>query len=108
MRITKSDKFMVDKNLQERSNQEIYQKGLRDYADWLRRQIEYYRQASEKVTRYNLKAGEVFEFDFGINVNAETSNRHYGVVLTDSGPMNPIVLVMPLKSSKHGINKNSD
>ena len=46
--------------------------------------------------------------DFGINVNAEFSYRHYALVITDSPEWNPLVLVCPLKSNIRGGHPASD
>ena len=87
----------------------IRQDGMRSQLDWIRRQLEYADYSDKYVLRYDLKRGEIYEIDWGINVNAEFSNRHFGVVLVDSDAANPLVTVCPLKS-KHSsfINPKSD
>ncbi len=82
--------------------------GRREELEWIKRQIEYQNFAETYKLQYNLKRGEIYEFDWGINVNAEFSNRHYGVVLVDSDENNPLVTVIPLKTNKHGANPKSD
>mgnify|MGYP003295471549 CR=1 FL=1 len=77
--------------------------------EWMHREDEYYRFSREHETAYDLRKGEIYEFDWGMNVNAEFSGRHYGVVLRDSGPDNPLVLVCPLKTNhKTKVNFRSD
>ncbi|MCQ2814745.1 MAG: type II toxin-antitoxin system PemK/MazF family toxin [Bacilli bacterium] len=67
--------------------------GMRDQLDWMKRQMEYITFSEQYKLRYNLKRGEIYEIDWGLNVNAEFSNRHYGVVLMDSNEFNPLVIV---------------
>ncbi len=81
---------------------------IEDQMDWLRRQKEYANIAEKVKTRYDLKKGEIYEFDFGINVNAEFSMRHYGVVMCDSSVFDPLVIVCPLKTNHHGAHPRSD
>ena len=82
--------------------------GRKEQLDWIKRQLEYSTFSEKYKLRYDLKRGEILEFDWGINVNAEFSNRHYGVVLADSGEYNPLVIVCPLKSNKNGGHPRSD
>lgn len=82
--------------------------GQREQLDWIKRQIEYYSFAEKYKLRYDLKKGEIYEIDFGINVNSEFSNRHYGVVLKDSSEFNPLVLICPLKTNHSGAHPRSD
>ena len=86
----------------------IRQTGMRDQLDWIKRQLEYSSFSEKYMLRYDLKRGEIYEFDWGINVNAEFSNRHYGVVLADSDIFNPLVTVCPLKSNHNGPHPKSD
>ncbi|HNX15776.1 MAG TPA: type II toxin-antitoxin system PemK/MazF family toxin [Bacilli bacterium] len=82
--------------------------GRKEQLDWIKRQLEYSMFAEKYKLRYDLKKGDILEFDWGINVNAEFSNRHFGVVLADSGEYNPLVIVCPLKSNKNGGHPRSD
>ncbi len=82
--------------------------GFKEQLEWIKRQLEYATFSEKYSLRYNLKKGEIYEFDWGINVNAEFSNRHYGVVLADSNEYNPLVLVCPLKTNKVGAHPKSD
>ena len=82
--------------------------GKTNQLDWLRKMVEYIRLSATYELRYLLKRGEIYEIDFGVNINSEFSNRHYGVVLVDSGPKNPLVLVCPLKTNHTGGHKRSD
>lgn len=82
--------------------------GLKDQLDWIKRQLEYASFSEKYCLRYDLKRGEIYEFDWGINVNAEFSNRHYGVVLADSDIYNPLVTVCPLKTNHGGAHPKSD
>jgi mRNA-degrading endonuclease toxin of MazEF toxin-antitoxin module len=81
---------------------------MKQQLDWIRRQLEYASFSEKYKLRYNLKRGEIYEFDWGYNVNVEFSNRHYGVVLADSNEFNPLVIVCPLKTNKHGPHPRSD
>ncbi|MGM9873615.1 MAG: type II toxin-antitoxin system PemK/MazF family toxin [Bacilli bacterium] len=80
----------------------------RQKADWYRRNDEYARFKEDHEIHYDLKKGEIYEIDWGVNVNAEFSNRHYGVVLENSAEYNPLVLVCPIKTNHNGINRKSD
>lgn len=81
---------------------------LKKHLEWIKRQLEYVEFANEYKIRFALKKGEIYEFDWGVNVNAEFSNRHYGVVLRDSSEYDPLVLVCPLKTNKNGAHPASD
>lgn len=81
---------------------------LKEQLDWIKRQLEYASFATEYKLRFPVKKGEIYEFDWGINVNAEFSNRHYGLVLKDSSEYDPLVLVVPLKTNKRGPHPMSD
>ena len=83
-------------------------KGQFDVIGWLIRQNEYAKYAERNKISMTLKAGEIYEVDFGINVNAEFSYRHYALVLADSHDTNPLVLVCPLKSNTKGPHPASD
>ncbi len=91
-----------------RKQQSIQLKGLKAQLEWVKRQIEYLQFAETHEAQFELKKGELYEFDWGINVNSEFSNRHYGVVLAYSGKNNPLVLVCPLKTNRYGANPHSD
>lgn len=82
--------------------------GMREQIDWMKRQMEYMSFSENYKLRYNLKKGEIYEIDWGLNVNAEFSNRHYGVVLMDSNEYNPLVMVCPLKTNHNGAHPRSD
>lgn len=83
-------------------------KGQFDIIGWLIRQNEYAKYSERNRTSFSVKAGEIYEVDFGINVNAEFSYRHYALVLADSNEQNPLVLVCPLKSNNKGAHPASD
>ena len=104
------DKFKTEKNeyADYGSKHAIRQEGMREQLDWIRRQLEYSSFSEQYILRYDLKRGEIYEIDFGLNVHAEFSNRHYGVVLADSDIFNPLVTVCPLKSNHGSINPKSD
>lgn len=76
--------------------------------EWIKRQLEYSEFSNEYKTRISVKKGEIYEIDWGVNVNAEFSNRHYGVVLRDSNEYDPLVLVCPLKTNRFGGHPASD
>ena len=83
-------------------------KGQFDIIGWLIRQNEYAKYSERNHNSFSVKAGEIYEVDFGINVNAEFSYRHYALVLADSKEQNPLVLVCPLKSNNKGAHPASD
>ena len=83
-------------------------KGQFDVIGWLIRQNEYARYAERNKLLMTVKAGEIYEVDFGVNVNAEFSYRHYALVLADSSESNPLALVCPLKSNTKGPHPYSD
>ncbi len=83
--------------------------GKVNQVNWMKRTLQYIQLSATYELRYDLKKGEIYEIDYGINVNSEFSNRHYGVVLVDSGPLNPLVMVCPLKTNHSGApHKRSD
>ena len=83
-------------------------KGQFDVIGWLIRQNEYAKYAEKNKLSMIVRAGEIYEVDFGVNVNAEFSYRHYALVLADSLESNPLVLVCPLKSNTKGPHPFSD
>ena len=89
-------------------NKSIRRDGMRAQLEWIKRQLEYASFTEKFSLRYSLKRGEIYEIDWGINVNAEFSNRHFGVVLADSDEFNPLVTVCPLKSNHSGAHVKSD
>ena len=103
-------KFKTEKNDLESisSKHAIRQEGMRTQLEWIKRQLEYASFSEKFSLRYNLKRGEIYEIDWGLNVNAEFSNRHFGVVMADSDEHNPLVTVCPLKSNHSGANPKSD
>ena len=110
MYYSNNEKFKTKKNIPEDSNEEqmTRQNAMRSQLEWIKRQLEYASYSEKFSLHYNLKRGEIYEIDWGLNVNAEFSNRHYGVVMADSDENNPLVTVCPLKTNHSGINKNSD
>ena len=81
---------------------------LKQQLEWVKRQLEYISYQDRYSPKLDLKVGEIYEFDFGVNVNCEFSNRHYGVVIANSHENNPLVIVCPLKSNRYGANPCSD
>jgi len=77
-------------------------KGRKEELEWIKRQLEYSELSEKYKLRYELKRGEVYEVDWGINVNSEFSNIHYGVVMVDSTEYNPLVIMCPLKCLEVG------
>lgn len=105
------DKFKVEEIYQSMFTLEDKKMAIRkiaEQADWIKRQLEYSIYSMSHKVKYNLKKGDILEIDWGVNVNAEFSNRHYGVVLVDSNEHNPLVLVCPLKSNHNGAHPKSD
>ena len=103
-------KFKTEKNSNYYSSSKtaIKQSGMKNQLEWIKRQLEYADFSEKYSLRYDLKRGEIYEIDWGININAEFSNRHFGVVLVDSDAFNPLVTVCPLKSNHAGANPKSD
>lgn len=83
-------------------------KGQSDIVEWLLRQNEYLRAQQKNDIAFEVKAGEIYEVDFGINVNAEFSYRHYAIVMNDSAANNPLVTVVPIKTKKKSPHPESD
>ena len=95
--------------IEERKNSGIERKkGQFDVIGWLIRQNEYARYSERNRLLMTVRAGEIYEVDFGINVNAEFSYRHYALILADSYDSNPLALVCPLKSNTKGPHPASD
>ncbi|MCD8195373.1 MAG: type II toxin-antitoxin system PemK/MazF family toxin [Coprobacillus sp.] len=81
---------------------------IQDELDWMKRQLQYQSYARMGELHWAVKKGEVYEIDWGLNVNSEFSYRHYGIVLADSNEFNPLVIMCPLKTNKNGPHPNSD
>lgn len=79
-----------------------------EYINFFRRMCQYSEYSLTHKTNYSLKKGEVYEIDFGIGVNCEIRERHYGVVLVDSYENNQMAFICPLKSKHHEPNPTSD
>ena len=106
MENNKSSKIFIPKTVDFNNKSNL--RSLKSQLEWIKRQLEYSEFSSEYKLRIACKRGEIFEFDWGVNVNAEFSNRHYGVVLRDSGEHEPLVLVCPLKTNRYGAHPASD
>lgn len=106
----KSDHFKLEQKEGSEAKKVKYDglNSIKSQLEWIKRQLEYASFSEKYKLRYSLKRGEIYEFDWGYNVNVEFSNRHYGVVLTDSSEYNPLVIVCPLKTNKHGAHPRSD
>ena len=102
------DNFDIRVDQAIKRQQTLQIKGLKAQLEWLKRQIEYLTFAENHESYFELHRGEVYEFDWGVNVGSEFSSRHYGVVLAYSGKNNPLVLVCPLKTNRYGANPYSD
>ncbi|MGI6714343.1 MAG: type II toxin-antitoxin system PemK/MazF family toxin [Bacilli bacterium] len=100
-----NEDFLDDPNLT--AHQRVME-NMHEQLDWTRRQLSYISFSLEYKLAYDLKRGEVYEFDWGLNVHTELSKRHYGVVLVDSYANNDIVIVAPLKSKHNEANPMSD
>ncbi len=74
---------------------------------WLGRLLNYWNLRHYMV-RIDVYAWQIFEIDYGMNVGHEFSGRHYGVVIHDSPFYNPIITVIPIKTSRGKINSHSD
>lgn len=81
---------------------------LKQQLEWVKRQLEYISYQEKYSPNLEMHIGDIYEFDWGVNVNCEFSNRHYGVVISESHATNPLVIVCPLKTNKHGANPASD
>lgn len=105
---TKRKHTVVMKNPGYTNNKERKNNYLKEHLEWIKRQLDYASFSTEYKVRFDVKKGEIYEIDWGVNVNAEFSNRHFGVVLRDSNEYNPLVLVCPLKTNKTGAHPESD
>ena len=74
---------------------------------WIGRLVNYWNLKQYKV-RLDVCAWQIFEIDYGMNVGHEFSGRHYGVAIHDSPFYNPIITVIPIKTSRGKLNPNSD
>lgn len=110
MEVEKNERFKIETKDQFENKGVKYEglSGVKSQLEWIKRQLEYASFSEKYKLRYNLKRGEIYEFDWGYNVNVEFSNRHYGVVLADSNEFNPLVIVCPLKTNRHGAHPRSD
>lgn len=72
--------------------------GYYEEMDWHRRQCQYILFYQTYRTSYDLKKGEIYIIDWGINVNGEISGLTYGIVLKDSSRYNSQVIICPIKS----------
>lgn len=51
-------------------------------------------------TRFQVKQGEVYRASFPFEFGSEIHGDHFVVAVSDSRPLNPFVLIVPLKSKK--------
>ena len=51
-------------------------------------------------TRFPVKRGEVYLASFPLEFGSEIHGEHFVAAILDSNPLNPLVLVVPLKSEK--------
>ena len=71
---------------------------LRDYKNYIKNESKF---SSKYLPAY--ERGAIVNVNFGFNIGNEFGGLHYAVVLADSGPANPNVIVLPLKSLKKDI-----
>ena len=59
------EKFKTEKNIfaDYGSKVALRQNGMREQLDWIRRQLEYFSFSEKYLLRYDLKQGEIYEFD---------------------------------------------
>ena len=107
MQFLKND-YLDEENIEKKNSGIERKRGQFDIIGWLIRQNEYAKYAERNKVLLDLRAGDIYEVDFGINVNAEFSYRHYALILADSYQSNPLVLVCPLKSNNKGPHPASD
>ena len=76
-----------------------YLKGLeaKQYTGRINQQIFFYRFFE---TRFAIKRGEIYLASFPIEFGSEIHGEHFVAAILDSNPLNPLVLVVPLKSEK--------
>lgn len=74
---------------------------------WIGRLLNYWT-LNQLLIEINVKAWQIFEIDYGMNVGHEFSGRHYGVTINDSPFYNPIMTVIPIKTAKGKYNESSD
>ena len=80
----------------------------RDIANRVGNYINYIKMEGSVSVWPHLEAGEVYEFDFAGNIDAEFGSRHYGLVIATSEDNDPLVLVAPIKTDKYGPHAASD
>lgn len=76
-----------------------YLKGeeAKKYTGRINQQLYFYKFFE---TRFAIKRGEVYLADFPIEYGSEIHGEHFVAAILDSNPLNPMVLVVPLKSEK--------
>ena len=76
-----------------------YYKGLeaRKITSLINQQIFFYKHFE---TFFTVRAGDVFLARFPNGCGAEIRGDHFVVAILDSGPLNPLMTVIPLKSEK--------
>lgn len=68
---------------------------LRDYKNYIKNEDKF-----DCCCLPNYKRGDVVNINFGFNLGSEQGGLHYGIVMADSGKRNPVLTVVPLRSSK--------
>lgn len=71
---------------------------LRDYKNYIKNEKAFDPKYLPEFTR-----GSVVNINFGFNVGSEFGGLHYAIVLANSSPKNPNLIVLPLKSLKKDI-----
>ena len=98
----------LEKETPEEKYVPLRKQGMKEQLYWIKRQLEYIDTAEKYKLRYDLKKGEIYEVDWGLNINAEFSNKHYGLVITDSSAFNPLVIMCPLRVVGAGQTRRRD
>ncbi len=88
------------------TNADIFKYELKK-VQWIGRLFNYWNNNKLKI-KIDIKQWQIFEVDFGINVGAEFSGRHYGVCINKPTINNPLIIVIPIKTAKDKINPYSD
>lgn len=85
-----------------------YLKGdeAKKYTGQINQQIYFYKFFE---TRFSVNRGEIYLVDFPLECGSELHGPHFVVAVLDSNPLNPLVLIVPLKSEKEKeVNPASD
>lgn len=75
---------------------------------WLRDYRNYVKNEANFKSKYTppFKRGNIVNINFGFNLGSELGGLHYAIVISDSKPSNPMLIVAPMTSFKPGHKSN--